>query len=186
MRVVDKLIEHPDFTGAVSLIRHAAFVAGAESVRAALVTAGQPCLVNTPPASPVTSVNEALLAFASMDHASLLGLGELDIQRVRDICAFSGSDGTPEDVVDGNDVIDHGKSIVGGGEGVVNESDGGGGFGDRLYANVCLVDECNDVVSEPGHVDDIVENAGGVEDVVVRGGGGTNAEGNGDDGDGMM
>ena len=89
-------------------------------------------------------------------------------------------------MVDGNDGIDHGKSIVGGGEGVVNESDGGGGFGDRLYANVCLVDECNDVVSEPGHVDDIVENAGDVEDVVACGDGDANVEGNGNDGDVLM
>ena len=74
---MDKLIEHPEFMGAVSLIRHAAFVAGAESIRKVVADAGHQGLVDAPTFGYVASVNEALLAFASMDHASLLGLGEL-------------------------------------------------------------------------------------------------------------
>lgn len=96
MRFVDKLIEHPDFTSAVSLICHSAFIAGEKSVRNTLESAGPENLVASSPSSGhVVSVNEALLSFSRMDHASLLGLGDLDIQGVRELCAFSGSECTP-------------------------------------------------------------------------------------------
>lgn len=47
--VVDKLIEHPEFTGAMSLTRHAAFVPKAESVRKALANAGYQGVVDASP-----------------------------------------------------------------------------------------------------------------------------------------
>ena len=48
---------------------------------------------------PVVSVNDALLSFASMDYASLLGLGELGIEGLRELCSFGDSESTPESVV---------------------------------------------------------------------------------------
>lgn len=74
VRVVDKLVEHPDFTGVMSLIHHSAFVAGVESSRSGLMSETGSRSVRSNIGS-VPSVNDALLAFASMDHASLLGLG---------------------------------------------------------------------------------------------------------------
>ena len=83
VRFVDKLIEHSDFTGAVSLIRHFAFVVGAEYIHNTLASVGSGGIVTSAPSSgPIVHVNEALLSFSSMDHASLLGLGDLDIQGV--------------------------------------------------------------------------------------------------------
>lgn len=84
VRIVDRLIEHPDFPSAISLIRHSSFVFGADSVRSTLASDGPADLVvNVPSSSPVVSVNEALLSFSSMDHTSLLGLGYLDVQGIR-------------------------------------------------------------------------------------------------------
>lgn len=75
--------------------------------------------------SPALSVNEALLAFASMDHASLLGLGDLDIQGIRELGAFDSVEGTPEGML-----IDGGDEDDGGNVGVDGDDDGkdiGGG-----------------------------------------------------------
>lgn len=50
MRVVDRLIEHPDFKSVVSLIRHSVFVAGVEYVRSTLASVGpEDLVVSTPP-----------------------------------------------------------------------------------------------------------------------------------------
>lgn len=100
VRVVDKLIEHPGFTNAISLIRHAAFVVGAESVRKVAVGVGSEGASACPlVASHVVSMNDVLLSFASMDHASFLGLGDLDIEGLPVLCSFSSSGGTPEGMV---------------------------------------------------------------------------------------
>lgn len=82
-QIMDKLIEHPEFTTAVSLIRHATFVVGEESGRGNLAseTSSGPSGGDSQ-LNPALSVNEAFLAFSSMDHASLLGLGDLDIQGI--------------------------------------------------------------------------------------------------------
>ena len=121
VRIVDKLIEHPDFTNAISLIRHAAYVAGVESVQKTS-SGGESGEAGASSLSvgPVVSVSDALLSFASMDHAGLLGLGEMGIDGLRELCSF-GSEGTPEDVAGremvlvndigvGGNVKDHGAS----------------------------------------------------------------------------
>lgn len=91
--VVDKLVEHPDFTSVVSLIRHSSFVVGSESSRSGFMSKIGSSSVNpnvgAPQPESVPSVNDALLSFASMDHTSLLGFGDLDIQGVRALCAFT-------------------------------------------------------------------------------------------------
>lgn len=61
----------------MSLIRHSAFVARAESDRNTLANVPSEDLVTSIPLGLVVSVNEYLLSFASMDHASLLGLRDL-------------------------------------------------------------------------------------------------------------
>lgn len=80
---METLIEHPEFTSGISRIRHAAFVAGEESDRAGL-KAEIDFGVHDPDTSDsrsnhTTSLNDALLSFTTMDHASLLGLGNLDM-----------------------------------------------------------------------------------------------------------
>lgn len=166
MRFVDKLIEHPEFTGVVSLIRHIAFVVGAESMRNALVSAGHSGHIDAPFFGPVTSVNEAFLAFASMDHASLLGLGDLDMQGVRGLYAFCGSDCTPEDMASGDDEVGHGDNIVvGDGDTVIK---GGGGASGHVDVNAGLGgnDDGNHIVVIDGQVcvdKIVVENVVGVE-----------------------
>ena len=62
---------------------------------------------------PAVSVNDALLSFASMDHASLLGLGELGIEGLRELCSFGGSEGTPESVM-GQEIVPVVEIDVGG------------------------------------------------------------------------
>ena len=80
MLVVDNLIECPNFTNVVILIRHFGFVVGDESVRNASASVGFGDTVIGPPSSgPIVIKNEALLSFSSTDHATLLGLGDLDI-----------------------------------------------------------------------------------------------------------
>ncbi|CAH1412852.1 unnamed protein product [Lactuca virosa] len=146
VRIVDKLIEHLDFTNVISLIRHAAFVAGIESVHKTSAGAGGGDVgVDAAFVGPVVSVNDALLSFASMDHASLLGLGELDVGGLRELCSFGGSEGTPESAV-GQDIVQ--AAEVGGKK--VNE----GGDGDRGEGQVVVVG--NEVVRGE---DDVVEDA---------------------------
>ena len=100
VRIVDKLIEHPDFTNAISLICHVAFMAGVESIqKASGGGGGGEAVVGMSSVGPVVGINDALLSFASMDHASLLGLGEVGIEGLRELCSFGGSESTPESVV---------------------------------------------------------------------------------------
>lgn len=71
---MDKLIEHPNFTGAMSRIRHAAFLVGEESGRNGLKAEVDSDSYD-PNASDsrykhTMSLNDALLVFATMDHAS--------------------------------------------------------------------------------------------------------------------
>lgn len=81
---MDKRIEHPKFIGVVSRIRHVAFVTGEDSGRSALKAKVDSGSYNPNDSdsrsSHTTSLNDALLVFASMDHASLLGLWNLDIE----------------------------------------------------------------------------------------------------------
>ncbi|CAI9284584.1 unnamed protein product [Lactuca saligna] len=104
------------------------------------------------------------------------------MQGVRDLCAFSYSDGTPEDVASGNEGVDHGNNTIVGDEDVVIESGGGGGAGSHLDADTCLGGEGNrdviTVVREQGCVEDIVsESAGGMSDIVRLEGDNVNVEG---------
>lgn len=73
----------------MSLIRHFAFVVGAEYIRNTLASVGSGGIVTSAPSSgPVVRVNEALLSFSSMDHASLLGLGDLDSKEFESFVPF--------------------------------------------------------------------------------------------------
>nr|KAJ0203816.1 hypothetical protein LSAT_V11C500256730 [Lactuca sativa] len=76
--MMDKILEHPKFTGGISRIRHAAFVAGKESGWANLKAQS----------SHSSALDDALLAFATMDFFGLLGLGHLDVDGVWALCAF--------------------------------------------------------------------------------------------------
>lgn len=96
-----------------------------------------------PHPGPVVSVNEALLAFASMDHSSILGLGDLDIKGDQELCAFTGSEGTPEGVeVDAMGDLVAGSNV----DDLVGDGDGGVG-GDGGISNV-IQGVSDDVVSE--------------------------------------
>ena len=127
--VVDKLIEHLNFTNSISLIRHASFIAGAKSDHDVSVPAAGPDYIDPGDDVPPASVNEALLSFSSMDHASLLGLGGLDIQRLCELCAFVGFEGTLDGMSSGavgdDDEIEGGR----GGAGNVIEGTVGDGKG---------------------------------------------------------
>lgn len=85
--IVDKLIEHLEFTSVVILIRHAAFFAGKEfgwsSLKAAMESGSHDSDTSGSRSDHSLSVNEALLAFATMDRASLLGSGRLDREGMR-------------------------------------------------------------------------------------------------------
>ncbi|KAL7616268.1 hypothetical protein Lser_V15G00995 [Lactuca serriola] len=147
---MDKLFEHPEFTGGISRILHAAFVAGEESGWANLkaqVDAGtyDPSASDSQ-SSHSSSLDDALLAFATMDFASLLGLGNLDVDGVRALCTFDdGEEGVGELGVGtgGDDVGGSGGDGAGGsgGDGVGGSggngaggsgSDGAGGSGDEV------------------------------------------------------
>lgn len=89
---MNKLIEHPEFISAVSWIWHAAFGVGKESDRSGLKAEVDSGSYN-PNASDswsnhTTSLNDALIAFATIDYASLLGLGHLDMVGMRRLCAL--------------------------------------------------------------------------------------------------
>lgn len=115
LRSVEKLIEHPGFRNSMSFIRNSAFVVGAESIRNASMSVGLgDTAIGASPSGSSVSMSEALLSFASMDHAALFGLGDLDIQGIRELYTFSGSKGTPE-VVAGHEeeAVQLGKDTVG-------------------------------------------------------------------------
>lgn len=94
----DKSIEHPEFTSVMSLIRHVTFVVGEESdhsnLTAGLDSGSYDLNTSSSRTGHVLSVNDALLAFSSMDHASLLGLGDLDMQGFQELCAFDDAEET--------------------------------------------------------------------------------------------
>lgn len=120
VRVIDKIIEHPEFTGDISRILHVAFVAGEVSRWASLkaqVDAGtyDPSASDSR-SSHSSSLDDAILAFATMDFAGLLGIGQLDVDGVKALCAFDKG----EDVVGvEGDIV----GVFGGG------ADGAGGDG---------------------------------------------------------
>ncbi|KAL7584393.1 hypothetical protein Lser_V15G42406 [Lactuca serriola] len=123
VHVMEKLLEHPEFTGGISRIRHAAFVVGEESGWANLkaqVDAGTYDPSTSDSRSSHSSVlDDALLAFATMDFASFLGLGNLDIDGVRALCTFDDSE---------EGLGELGLGTVGGdGDGVGGDGNGGGG-----------------------------------------------------------
>lgn len=84
IHIMYKLIEHPEFTGDVSQIRHATFVVGEESchscLKAVMESGSYDPDTDDSRSSQTMGVNESMLAFVTMDHASLLGLGNLDIE----------------------------------------------------------------------------------------------------------
>lgn len=79
---MDNLIEQPEFTSAGSLIRDATFIVGEEfgrsSLKAVMESGSHDSDTSGSRSDHSLSVNEALLAFATMDRASLLGSGRLD------------------------------------------------------------------------------------------------------------
>ena len=63
-----------------------------------------------------SALDDALLAFETMDFAGLLGLGQLDVDAVRALCVFD----------EGEDVVGDAAAGLVGGNGV--DADGGGGW----------------------------------------------------------
>ena len=88
---------------------------GIESVRKTSAGAGGGDVsVDAASISLVVSVNDALLYISSMDHASLLGLGELGVGGLRELCSFGGLEGTPESAM-GQDIMHVAEVDAGGG-----------------------------------------------------------------------
>ncbi|XP_023731545.2 uncharacterized protein LOC111879323 [Lactuca sativa] len=120
---MDKLLEHPEFTGGISRIRHVAFVVGEESgwenLKAQVDVGTYDPSASDSWSSHSSALDDALLAFATMDFIGLLGLGHLDIVGVRALCTFD----------DGEECV--GELVVGtGGDGVGRSGgDGAGGSG---------------------------------------------------------
>lgn len=79
LHIVDKLIKHPEFTGGVGQIRHAAFVAGEESSHAGLkleIDFGTNDLeVNDSRSSHIAGLDDSFLSYDTLDCSHLLGLG---------------------------------------------------------------------------------------------------------------
>lgn len=115
---MDKLLEHPEFTCGTSLICHATFVAGEESGWANLKAQ----VASDSRLSHSLALDDALLAFTTMDFAGLLGLGHLDVRRVRALCAFEEG----EDVAEGVAVVAGGTGAGVGDGGVAGAGDAGG------------------------------------------------------------
>lgn len=130
---MNKLIDYTKFTCGVSWIRHVAFDAGEESghvglkVEVDVGTYDQEA--NNFLSSHTSSLEDALLAFSTMDNASLLSLSQLDMAGQRHLCAFNDVD-DPMDGAGG----EYGDSEVGvgGGETVV------GGVGNVVYGGVVV------------------------------------------------
>lgn len=144
MHIMDKLIDHAKFTSGISQIRHAAFVAGKESSCNGLkveIDFG----VYDPDDSDsrrihTTSLNDALLSFVTIDHASLLGLGHLDMVGMRRLCALE----DVGEVLDGIMICEaSGGDAMAGGDGVGASDDGAKTGGGDAGAS----DDGNDIVS---------------------------------------
>lgn len=121
---MDKIIEDTEFTGVVSRIRHAAFVTGEESgcsgLKAEVDFGSYHSNANESRSSHTMSLNDFLLLFAIMDHASFMGLGHLDMEGMCQLCILDAVDEIPDDIlIDG---------VVGDGDDDGNN--GGGGNGD--------------------------------------------------------
>nr|KAJ0209428.1 hypothetical protein LSAT_V11C400206260 [Lactuca sativa] len=84
VRIMDRLLEHPEFIGGISQIRHAAFVAREESVDAGMYDPS----ASDSRSSHSSASEDALLAFATLDFAGLLELGHLGMNEVRALCSF--------------------------------------------------------------------------------------------------
>nr|KAJ0201198.1 hypothetical protein LSAT_V11C600329610 [Lactuca sativa] len=123
--VMDKLIEHPEFTCSISCIHHAAFFAGEGSdltnLKAQVDAGTYDPSASDSRSSHSSALDVALLSFATMDFAGLLGLGHLDVDEVKALCAFDEG----EDVAEGLEV-----GLAGAGGGVNGGVSGtGDGFG---------------------------------------------------------
>lgn len=135
MCILDKLIEHPEFTIIVSRIRHAAFVSGEESdhdgLKVEIDFGAYDPNDSDSRSSHTTSLNDTLLSFSTMDHTSLLGLGHLDMAGMCQLCALEDVGEVPDDILiggaGGSGGGDHGgddAAIGGGGGGGVEASSG--------------------------------------------------------------
>lgn len=121
IHIMDKLIEHPEFTGTMSRIKHAMFVTGEESGRSGLKVEVDSSSydLNTcdSRSSHTTSLNDTLLSFTTTDHASLLVLGNLEKEGMRQLCVLEEANNILDGVlIDG--VGGGGGSIGDGGIGV--------------------------------------------------------------------
>ena len=130
VHVMDKLLKHPEFTGGISRIRHAAFVVGEESGWANL-KAQVDARTYDPSASHswsshTSALDDALLSFVTMDFAGLLRLGHLDVDRVRALCAFDEGKEDVEVLGPGGAGASAGAGGIDGG-GEVGDGDGAGG-----------------------------------------------------------
>lgn len=92
MCIMDKLNEHMEFTSMVSQIRHAAFFTGEEfghcGLKADVDSSAYDPNSSDSRSSHTTRLNDALFDFATIDHASLLGFGHLEMEEMRQICAL--------------------------------------------------------------------------------------------------
>ncbi|XP_023751348.1 uncharacterized protein LOC111899727 [Lactuca sativa] len=117
VRIMDKLLEHPEFTCDIGQICHATYLVGEDSGWANLkaqVDAGTYDPSDSDSRSSHSSaLEDALLAFTTLDFVVFLGLGQLGMDEVRALCAFDGD----EEVV----------SVLGVGAGSVVEGGAGGG-----------------------------------------------------------
>lgn len=92
VRIMEKLIEHAEFTGAVIRIRYTVFVVGEESecsrLKAKVDSGSYDPNVSNSRSSHSTSLNDARLAFTTMDHVSHVGLGNLDMEGMHQLCVL--------------------------------------------------------------------------------------------------
>lgn len=96
MHIMDKLIEHPEFTSGVSQIHHVAFVVKEEYARVGLKLEIDSRTYD-PKASDSRSshsvgFNDALISFATLDYAAFLGFGQLHMVGIRQIYMFDNVD----------------------------------------------------------------------------------------------
>nr|KAJ0186289.1 hypothetical protein LSAT_V11C900462480 [Lactuca sativa] len=128
VRVMDKLIEHPEFTGGISCIHHTTFVASEElgrvGLKAQVDTRTYDPFANDSRLSHSSTLDDALLDFVTMDFAGLLGLGLLDVDGVKALCVFDEGEDVGTGLVEGNVV-----GVVKGGVGGLGADDVGTSVG---------------------------------------------------------
>lgn len=134
VRIMNKLIEHLKFTSTVSRVRHASFVAGDESghngLKAEIDSGSYDPNASDSRSSHTTSLNDVLFDFSTMDHASLLGLGHLDMMVMHQLCSLYEVDEVPDDMLiegSGGDSGGNNGSDGGADDGTVVEGNGNGG-----------------------------------------------------------